>query len=107
MTHCWECGSHVDFLGTVTNKLLNKPFLTVGQSIIIDRQLLMTATQKEGELVLVLNKGPGGSGWLTGKRMGSAREHRQRKVPIYFSRQDTFWLEDSFLPRDSYVMFIK
>lgn len=94
--------------GEVTNKLLNKPFLNVSQSIIIDGLLLMTAAaQKEEALVLVLSAGPGGSGWLTGKRMGSAREHRQRKVQICFSRQDTFWLKASFLPRDSYVMFIK
>lgn len=54
-----------------------------------------------------LNKGLGGSGWLRGKRKGSAREHCQRKVQICFSRQDRFWLWAPFLPCDSYVMFIK
>lgn len=41
------------------------------------------------------------------KRKGSAREHFERNVQIYFSRQDRLWLWAPFLACDSYVNLVK
>lgn len=101
-----KCRSHTDQICLLRSKITQQwlsPLWLWNVSCLPDRRSWQQ--QHEVELVMVLNGGLGGSGWLTGKRKGSAREHCQGKV--YFSRRDRYWLPTPFLPCDSYVMFIK
>lgn len=97
LTYFNKCTSDTDQI-CLSRSQITKQWSQPCLSLSLCSVLSASRLWQQRELILALNEGLRGSGWLKGKRKGSARECCQRKVQICFSRQSRFWLQASILP---------